>query len=117
MILPEEDVVEAFQTLSEKIDFPEESFQLIDYFERNWIGRGIRQKPLYPPDVWNYNYAVKHKLPRNNNSVEGWYKGFNEPSIWPFFDAIKNKIQKIHWFTIKLLVETKRPLKYEETQL
>lgn len=97
--VPEEDVEDAFRILSENADLPEECLEVIDYFESNWIGRSSRRPPLYSSAIWSCHFAVKNKLPRTNNSVEGWHNGFNDlvvanPVIWPFLDAIKNEHSK-----------------------
>lgn len=82
----------------EKVEFPEECSKVIEYFEKNWMGIG-RRKPSFSPDVWSCHLNVLNKLPRTNNSVEGWHKGFNEllaahPIVWSFLDAIKNEQSK-----------------------
>lgn len=59
--VPEEDVVDAFHILPDKIDFPVETLEILDYFERTWIGRGSKRNPLFPPEAWNCSYAVKNK--------------------------------------------------------
>ena len=52
--LPQEDVIEAFQNLSEDDDIP---IEFVSYFELNYIGvmrgRTTRENPLYPVSFWN----------------------------------------------------------------
>lgn len=96
--VPLEDLDEAFKIIFEKVEFPEECSKVIEYFEKNWMGIG-RRKPSFSPDVWSCHLNVLNKLPRTNNSVEGWHKGFNEllaahPIVWSFLDAIKNEQSK-----------------------
>ena len=52
--LPKEDVIGAFQNLSEDEDIP---IEFVSYFELNYIGvmrgRTRRENPLYPVSFWN----------------------------------------------------------------
>ena len=82
--VPEADVMTSFENLLDSQYYTEnEGFlqPLIDYFEDTWIGRmdrrNRRRQPLFPISLWNCHEAAKSGLPRTNNSVEGWHRGFN----------------------------------------
>ncbi|XP_035231949.1 uncharacterized protein LOC118203773 [Stegodyphus dumicola] len=74
---------------------------IINYFEDTWIGRftrrGQRRRPVFDISLWNCYDAVKDKVPRTNNAVEGWHRRFNElmngchPTIWKFIDCLKKE--------------------------
>ncbi len=102
--VPEIDVVAAFENLLDSQYYTENERllqPLIDYFEDIWIGRidrrNRRRQPLFPISLWNCYEAAKSGLPRTNNSVEGWHRGFNELvgsshlSIWKFIDDLKKE--------------------------
>ena len=36
-----------------------------------------RRPPLYPINMWNQYNATLEGMPRTNNSVEGWHRGFD----------------------------------------
>ena len=46
---------------------------------------------------WNCHDAVLQDLPRTNNAVEGWHRGFSEllganhPSIWKFIEGLQKE--------------------------
>jgi hypothetical protein len=55
---------------------------LIDYFENTWIGRPMgrrkgRRLTKYSINLWNCYESANTLLPRTNNAVEGWHKGFS----------------------------------------
>lgn len=102
--VPECDVIKAFESLldSEYFLTNESVLQpLIDYFEDTWIGRMDRKKnrrqPIFSIALWNCHEAAKSGLPRTNNSVEGWHRGFSQllgschPTIWKFIDDLKKE--------------------------
>ena len=72
--LPQEDVIEAFQNLSEDENIP---IEFVSYFELNYIGvmrgRTTRENPLYPVSFWNVKKKVDEDLPRTSNVVEGFH--------------------------------------------
>ena len=53
---------------------------VLDYFEDNYVGRfrvnAPRGIPTFPIDFWNMFHRTDDELPRTNNAVEGWYRGF-----------------------------------------
>jgi hypothetical protein len=102
--VPVSDVAAAFDALLESAFFTDNGDiirDLVIYFEDNWIGRparrGGRSAPLFAHALWNCFDAVLQDLPRTNNSVEGWHRGFSEliganhPTIWKFIDALKTE--------------------------
>ncbi|KAG7172063.1 hypothetical protein Hamer_G001048 [Homarus americanus] len=61
--IPQDEVVDAFETLQETI--PPEADPVIEYFEDTYIGR------RFPVSMWNIYDRVAEDLPRSNNSLEG----------------------------------------------
>ncbi len=53
--------------------------------------------PLFALSLWNCYTAVTDNLPKANNSVESWHRGFSQllgahhPSIWKFIDGLKKE--------------------------
>lgn len=70
--------------------------KLFEYLERTWIGNGQTQ-PLFPIKLWNMWSLTLNKIPRTNNSVEGWHNAINQfvgchrPSIWTFISKIQKE--------------------------
>lgn len=75
---------------------------LVNYFEDTWIGRPGRRgrgrsAPMFSQSLWNCYDASIDDLPKTNNSVEGWHRGFSQllgahhPSIWKFINGIKKE--------------------------
>ena len=102
--IPAADVIEVFEQLIDSPffkDHEEEIRELVNYFEDNWIGRparrGGRSASIFPVTLWNVHDQVVHDLPRTNNSVEGWHRGFSQllgayhPTIWKFIDGLKKE--------------------------
>ncbi|XP_050053383.1 uncharacterized protein LOC126549053 [Aphis gossypii] len=103
--VPENHVIDAFEELidsqyytdNEKILQP-----LIDYFEDTWVGRPMgrrkgRRLPKYSISLWNCYESASTLLPRTNNAVEGWHRGFSSllgayhPTLWTFIDVLKDQ--------------------------
>ncbi|KAK9736154.1 hypothetical protein QE152_g12808 [Popillia japonica] len=101
--VPTESVVEVFETLCENGIFPPEAQEVVDYFEDTWIGGPHRRQRrplqfdldmwnLYQSIMWNLYQSILEDLPKTNNSVEGWHRGFAErigamhPNIWKFIN-------------------------------
>ena len=80
--VPPDKVLDAFLELMDNLD-PASEEQLdewLTYFEKVWIGevkRGRRRSPLFQQSLWNVHLRVKDNLPRTNNSLEGWHRGFD----------------------------------------
>lgn len=103
--VPIADVTAAFEDLMDSNFYETNSDILRDlenYFEDTWIGRPSRRgrgrnAPMFPHSLWNCYDASLDDLPRTNNSVEGWHRGFsqllgaNHPTIWKFIDGIKKE--------------------------
>jgi hypothetical protein len=119
--VPTVDVVSAFDDLMESAFFVENEAlvrDLINYFEDNWIGRparrGGRSAPLFALALWNCFDAVLQDLPKTNNSVEGWHRGFSEliganhPTIWKFIDALKTE-QNVNEMKIEQYISGQQP--------
>ncbi|KAK9738629.1 hypothetical protein QE152_g9700 [Popillia japonica] len=98
--VPTESVVEVFETLCENQIFPPEAQEVVDYFEDTWIGRPHRRQrrpPQFDLDMWNLYQSILEDLPKTNNSVEGWHRGFAErvgamhANIWKFINYIRKE--------------------------
>ena len=129
--IPTVDVVTSFEDLLDSTFFSDNEAilrELINYFEDNWIGRparrGGRSKPLFEHALWNCHAAIIDDLPRTNNAVEGWHRGFSEliganhPTIWKFIDALKME-QNMNEAKIEQYIAGQQPnavrRKYKET--
>jgi len=59
---------------------PEQAQSVVDYFEDCWIRRPsrntARQKASFDVNLWNCYEQTASGLPRTNNSVEAWHRGF-----------------------------------------
>src|SRR6218665_1918712 len=83
-----------------------------------WIGRpnrrGGRAEPLFPHALWNCVDAVHADLPKTNNAVEGWHRGFSEllgsnhPSILKFISALQ-KEQSMNEMTMEQYIAGATP--------
>ena len=62
-------------------EYPESAMTVTKYFEDNYIGKqlpnGSRRTPPFPIRVWNMHQRVIDRMPRTNNSVEGWHNAFS----------------------------------------
>ena len=102
--VPPDDVVSAFEELMDSQFFQDNASDLLNltnYFEDNWIGRparrGGRSNPTYQVEIWNCYTETLHDMPKTNNAVEGWHRGFHQllgayhPTIWKFIDGLKKE--------------------------
>ncbi|XP_022170204.1 uncharacterized protein LOC111033655 [Myzus persicae] len=105
--VPENHVIDAFEELIDSQYYTDnENFlqPLIDYFEDTWVGRPIgrrkgRRLPKYSISIslWNCYESASTLLPRTNNAVEGWHRGFSSllgayhPTLWIFIDVLKDQ--------------------------
>lgn len=96
--LPTAEIPEAFQDLLEVI--PVEAVPVANYFEDTYVGRPRRNglcSALFPPEVWSVRESTLEDMPRTNNSVEAWHRGFQRnvgctaPNLWFFLDCLKKE--------------------------
>ena len=90
--VPEDDVLDAYETLAEEFEGDNRLTPVMDYFEDTFIGRPTRRKgrraPRVPISLWNVHDRVEEGFPRTNNTVEGWHRSFqsnvgaHHPTIW-----------------------------------
>ena len=104
--VPEDAVVEAFEKLADNL--PDETDAVVHYFEDTYIGRPRNRRPRLAPKfaltLWNMHKRTQDKLPRTNNSVEGWHCRFQSsitckhPNFWKFLEALKGEqaLQQVH---------------------
>lgn len=106
--VPADDVVEAFELLSETqpvdVDHLDE---ITSFFEHTYV-RGRRQRgraenygdPMFPVDIWNHHEAGSEGMARTTNSVEGWHHGLqslflsHHPTVWNFMSGLKTDMNK-----------------------
>ena len=101
--LPSNDVIDSFDTLAEysRNGYGQDLDDMLDYFEDNYIGRFRHnvpwRRPTFNIETWNMFHRTDNELPRTNNAVEGWHRGFQShvtpchPSFWKFIDIIKQE--------------------------
>lgn len=106
MYVPPIHVVQRFEELL-ATEFLEEDNNIDDFllsFEKQYIGSIIRgnrrREPRYAIEDWNHYSAVFADLPRTNNSVEGWHRGFSEivsrknANIWHILKCLRKEQSK-----------------------
>lgn len=117
--VPTNDVVNAFDHLCDQNMFPPELRAVVDYFEDTWIGRPQRRgrqrrQPLFAHTMWNCYDGVRDGLPKTNNFIEGWHRGFqmqisaDHPSIWKFISALKRE-QSLNELKIEQYISGEQP--------
>ncbi|CAF4780521.1 unnamed protein product [Rotaria sp. Silwood1] len=110
--LPVDDITTAFNLIVDEFD--EEADDLLEYFEKTWIGepkrRGTgRKKPLFDHKLWNIHDRVTAAVPRSNNSVEGWHNAFanrvsiSHPTIIKLTEKIRREQSKFEVDIAKIL--------------
>lgn len=96
--VPVDDVVEAFEALEPEM--PHDAEPIVRYFESTYIGERRRQGRRFPTfhiDKWNVYERTVEDLPRTNNAIEGWHRGFQSnvgafhPNIWKFLDVLRRE--------------------------
>ena len=91
----------------------------INYFEDTWIGRPGRRgrgrnAPMFPQALWNCYDASLDDLPKTNNSVEGWHRGFSHllgshhPTVWKFISGLQ-KEQSLNELRLEQYVAGQQP--------
>ena len=106
--VPEHDVVDRFQELTDKFhdlvdEFPEleRVHELLCYVDLYYIrgierqnGRG-RAPPKYPIAMWNHFLDPANDVPRTTNAVEGYHNGLNSlflskhPTLWKVLSGLE----------------------------
>ncbi|KAI6650141.1 hypothetical protein LOD99_6058 [Oopsacas minuta] len=75
------DVPDLFEQVSMDLPLTSEIGELVDYFERTYIGRtlatGHHVAATFPIGLWNYHFSTPFGLPRTTNAVEAWHRSFN----------------------------------------
>ena len=99
--MPPGDVVQAFEQLAaECVTHGNIEQPITSYFEDTYIGarRGaVRKNPLFPIAMWNVCDRMAGGLPRTNNSLEGWHRGFSstisssQPDIYKLVRALRRE--------------------------
>ncbi|CAF1677455.1 unnamed protein product [Rotaria magnacalcarata] len=97
--VPTDNVAEAFDIVAD--DFEDDADNIVEYFEKTWIGqrkkRGTgRKKPIFNYELWNVYERVINNLPRSNNPVEAWHCAF------------ANRVSMAHPSTAKLADKIRR---------
>ena len=72
-----------------------------NYFEDTFVGKEMRKstrrKSRFDMDMWNVYFRTIDDLPRTNNALEGFHRGFesmlqmSNPDIWKFIEAIQRQ--------------------------
>ena len=101
--LPPNDVQNSFDHLAALIrnQYGNGADGVLDYFEDNYVGRfrvnAPRGIPTFPIDFWNMFRRTDDELPRKNNAVEGWHRGFQahvsacHPVFWKFPEVLQKE--------------------------
>jgi hypothetical protein len=96
-------VIDYFEQLVDYIrnQFNADCDEIINYFEDVYIGRyrrnAARGAPLFGIQLWNMFHRTFDELPRTNNAIEGWHRGFQatvascHPTFWRFLNCIKKE--------------------------
>ncbi|KAI6652923.1 hypothetical protein LOD99_4000 [Oopsacas minuta] len=75
------DVPDLFDQVAMDLPLTPEIGELVDYFERTYIGRtlatGYHVAATYPIHLWNNHIGTPLGLPRTTNVVEAWHRSFN----------------------------------------
>ena len=57
----------------------------------------MRDNPLFKSQLWNMYTRTRDELPRTNNNLEGWHRGFqchinaSHPNFWRFLNVLKSE--------------------------
>lgn len=95
-LIPECDVIPAFEELSESELIPD---QLIEYFSETYIGTKIRRNkradPLFDISFWNMTDRLIDNIQRTNNPLKGFHSSLNRiigaphPNLWKLIGHLK----------------------------
>ena len=110
--LPPEDISDAFDDLLE--DYTELPDELVEYFAKTYIGTVVKKgrkmvkvAPMYEPELWSVHERIVKKLPRSNNTCEGYHHALSnlmngdKPNVWKYIETI----QKYYALAEKKLVD------------
>jgi len=101
--VPPDNIFVFFEELTDFIRgrFNNDCDEILDYFEENYIGRfrrnAPRRAPLFAVNLWNMFHRTFDELPRTNNCIEGWHRGFQatvascHPTFWKFLAMLKKE--------------------------
>ena len=101
--LPPNDVQNSFDQLAALIrnQYGNDADVVLDYFEDHYVGRfrvnAQRGMPTFPIDSWNTFHRTDDELPRTNDAVEGWHRGFQahvsacHPVFWKFPEVLQKE--------------------------
>jgi len=74
---------------------------LINYFESNYFGllrpNGLRRKPRFPRELWNFHEEARNSGHKTNNIAEGFNNALNHlinisgPNIWQLLQVLQKK--------------------------
>ena len=74
---------------------------VLDYLDDNYVARfrvnAPRGIPTFPIDFWNMFHHTDDELPRTNNAVERWHRGFQahastyHPVFWKFLEVLQKE--------------------------
>ena len=117
--VPIQDIVDAFENLCDQNIFSPELQVIVDYFKDTWLSRpqwrGRQQRqPFFALNMWNCYDGVQDGLPKTNNFLEGWHRGFQmqisaeHPNIWKFISALKRE-QSLNELRIEQHVSGQQP--------
>ncbi|CAM4849508.1 unnamed protein product [Rotaria magnacalcarata] len=105
-VLHKDQVIIGFDLICDQFD--DDADDLLDYFEKTWIGTG-REKPQFDHKLWNVYDRVTATVPRSNNSVEGWHNAFanrvsiSHPNIVKLAEKIRREQSKFEVDMAKIL--------------
>jgi hypothetical protein len=105
--VPPEDVLEAFELLTDGMPEVDRLDELTTFYEHTYI-RGRRQRGrggVYGPamfsiEMWNKYAAGVDGIARTTNSVEGWHHALqslfqcHHPTLWTFMEGLRKDMQK-----------------------
>ena len=105
--VPLDEVLNAFETLAAWEGLHEKIDPIMSFFEDSYVGslqtrkrgrkRVQRKAPHFPQEFWNVHLRITEGLPRSNNHMEAWNKGFKSqimcenPNIWKLLEALQRE--------------------------
>ena len=115
-MVPVNEVEKAFDELASWDGLHKDIDPIMTYFEEHYIGliktksRGRKKsrrslervKPRFQHVLWNVYHRILEGLPRSNNAMEGFNRGFNsqimcsKPNIWKLLEALQRE-ESLHY--------------------